>query len=97
MAALYNFRENDRGLQQGRYDELLSNLGLQGFSDARALPAPAAPPPSTPRPQPGSGYVDPIEQIPYNGQLEEYFGDLGEKAKDVGDTWSKEAKKTFSF
>lgn len=38
MLSLYNSRENDRSLNQGRYDQLKTILGLEGFSDARALP-----------------------------------------------------------
>ena len=83
LAALYNFRENDRGLQQGRYDELLSNLGLEGFSDARALPPPPPPPPpppaTTPNPDfvPGSHGSDPDSDL-----IERVFGKNPEKKLD---------------
>lgn len=96
LGALYN--QNPGQLQGNeRWDQLLATLGVQGFVDERQAPAD----PNRIQTKPiGSGtsrYEDPIENIPRSGELEEFFGDVGEDIKGAGGQFSEGVKKNFGF
>jgi len=75
LANLYQSRENDRSLEQSRYDELKAILGLEGFSDPRALPPPPPPPPAPPEPTPSPEFDPSTGADPEEGLLEQVFGE----------------------
>ena len=81
LGSLYNRREGDRSLDQGRWDELLGTLGVQGFSDARALPLPPAPepaPPAAPTPTDTTPKaVNPTEEVLKRVLGDDYLDKIG--------------------